>query len=238
MPEPNWVQTGTLTFQIFSFYLNALVAIFGGYWTYTSFIRQRLSADRIELNCEAQAFGPFRSKYAVEISVLIKNVGQTRFQTDTLYLRIRGISGSDELEVRPLKEKEAEISKNFRGENTEKSAVANDPNAEEPAVATNLEAEEMEHNKGPLIEDPDIPILQFPKVFLKTRNVIPRKNEYMFVEPGATQRYTFNTAVCTDIRLLCIYVRLPYTDSNSDFHTAERIFDIQSILHQPPKSNS
>lgn len=97
MTEPTYVDVWNVVSDGLTLALQASVAGVAGWWTYRNFIRHRLNADRIEVDCDVKVFGLFKSEYAAEFSIFIKNVGQTRFKANRLEVRIRGILNSDQL---------------------------------------------------------------------------------------------------------------------------------------------
>jgi len=63
----------------------------------------------------------------------------------------------------------------------------------------------------------------------KKQSWIPKKWESTFVEPGVCQRYSYITTVPKEARYLLLISRFDYSDDESGFHTAQRVWNLDDL---------
>ncbi len=61
---------------------------------------------------------------------------------------------------------------------------------------------------------------------IKKRYWIPPDWLNSFIDAGVCQRYTYITAAPMDAKYLLVYAKFKYPDSESDFHTAQKVWSI------------
>lgn len=69
------------------------------------------------------------------------------------------------------------------------------------------------------------PRLSFPHELVRDVNLVPTDDEYNFVRPGVSQRFTFTTKIPADIRFIVAHATFEY-ERSEDEHTAERVFEL------------
>jgi hypothetical protein len=77
---------------------------------------------------------------------------------------------------------------------------------------------------------------EFPHQLLDGQPLISRSMDATFVDPGITQRYTFVTSVPADTTLVLVSARFAYRDSQSEFHTAQRAWNLEEAGGNPPNT--
>jgi hypothetical protein len=70
---------------------------------------------------------------------------------------------------------------------------------------------------------------EFPHQLLDNQSLVSRSMDATFVDPGITQHYTFVTSVPADTVLVLVSARFSYRDSQSEFHTAQRAWNLEGI---------
>jgi hypothetical protein len=75
----------------------------------------------------------------------------------------------------------------------------------------------------------------FEKV-LANRYWVPDEWKATFIDAGCTQNYRYVAHIPRDTDLVLIYGRFKYPDEQSEFHTAQKVFDIRSLLACPTTS--
>jgi hypothetical protein len=73
------------------------LTVAAGLWVYFRFVRERSHARRVLFTIQCQFFGPIDGKYAVELTLNVKNGGLVVHRFKRLRIRLRGIDEVDEL---------------------------------------------------------------------------------------------------------------------------------------------
>ncbi len=97
----------TRIFDILAKISTITAVIVGGVWTYFSFFRQRLSAEKLNLQQTAQALRLDDGRCLVRVLVQIENVGQTRVDLSSWELRAERILPLDQDSLHILKTRDA-----------------------------------------------------------------------------------------------------------------------------------
>lgn len=71
---------------------------------------------------------------------------------------------------------------------------------------------------------------------IKKRSWLGKNDVYTFVDPGVIQRYSYITHLPVDAALALLHSRFRYRDAKSDFHSAQRVFNVTRDVVQIPKN--
>lgn len=70
--------------------------------------------------------------------------------------------------------------------------------------------------------------VQFQKAGADQRPWVSSEYEYTFVDPKVTQRYSYTASLPQDAAFAIVHARFSYSDKESDFHSAQQVFNVRS----------